>query len=147
MIKEQYVTFKTATLAKEKGFNESIGSWYFTNLKSKKQSHILGFGGIGLGSFINEFLDNESFEKKFNNDDENYISAPTQSLLSRWLREEKNICMEIYVSGSGFMWALFDINAKIHKADSNCTGPNSGGRWDSHEEAMEDALQKALSLI
>jgi hypothetical protein len=74
------------------------------------------------------------------------ISAPTQSIAQKWLRETKNLHITIYNSASGY---TYDIS----KADMGTVlycfpeGPNDGGNWDTYEETLEAGIQKALKLI
>lgn len=115
-MKEQIVTFETAKLAKEKGFN-----WF-----GKSYTH----KGI--------FQDREilsDYNNWYSNTKDNYlITAPTQSLLQKWLRDVKNIFISV------------DVNYcyKIYKDDEYFTESND---YNSYEEALEVGLQEALILI
>lgn len=73
-MKETLVTIEVAKLAKECGFNWGVNNVYNQN-----------------GNFTYFGLD--KYDE--NNTDYNLISAPTQSLLQKWLREEKNIVVHI----------------------------------------------------
>ena len=137
-MKEELVTFDTAKLAKEKGFNEPVLAIY---------------SGNQLG-YIQE---GDTLFKKWNHCTDATYSAPTQSLLQKWLREVHNIDVVIsperYKNGVNYMvqaqkWDL-NANEEIH--------PNfvvKGSYWfnDNHEhptyeEALEKGLQEALKLI
>ena len=72
MIKEQYVSFETAKLLKEKGFNERLLSFYITDEVKKE-------GYFQLMAFTDDKIDN-------NHSDLCYL-APTQQMAMRWLRE------------------------------------------------------------
>jgi len=88
-MEDTLITFPTAKLAKEKGFNISSRS-----------------DGIGTDVFINGKLTHTIFY------DKNHIHAPTQSLLQRWLREvhKKHINVQpFYYKGDFISW-----NLKIH---------------------------------
>lgn len=70
-MKEQLINFETAKLAKEKGLNEYCSSFY------------------SLNSVTNEFdlYDcNNNWKEHKNSNNPISISAPTQSLLQKWLR-------------------------------------------------------------
>lgn len=80
-MKEQLVSFETAKLAKEKGFDWECHSYY----------HILD---------VYEAQDVKYDKLKYNSQadnwhrsvySDNYWSAPTQSFLQKWLREEHDI--------------------------------------------------------
>lgn len=121
MIEEQYVSFETAKLAKEKGFD--IPTRYgFSERRS---------------------LVRVDTSDNWNQDKELY-SRPTQSLLARWLREVHNMCVEVYSTGYGFIWCICDTDSGSF---SNETGSNDAGAWDTYEDAMEDGLQEALKLL
>lgn len=125
MVEEQYVTFETAKMAKEKGFNESCKCFY-----EKVLDKVIKWecnGGI-ISTLRDEFL------------------CPTQSLLARWIREKHNIHIDSYPNASGYLYYINKTNGTL-VYDSNFDGPNDGGAWNSYEEAMEVGLQKALKLI
>lgn len=126
MVEEQYVTFETAKMAKEKGFNESCKCFY-----EKVLDKVIKWecnGGI-ISTLRDEFL------------------CPTQSLLARWLREKYNLYIEIdyidYIDTcgvKGFAVYLNDIqNNRYLNFDVI--------PYDTYEEAMEDGLQEALKNI
>lgn len=120
MVEEQYVTFETAKLAKEKGFDETTLYGY-----SNKGANLHAICG-----------------SNFNRCDIS-ISRPTQSLLARWLREN-NLHIEIDYSDTcgvkGFIVYLNDIqNSRYLNFDVI--------PYDTYEEAMEDGLQEALKFI
>lgn len=76
-MEEELITYPTAVLAKEKGFNQLKQGVYYT----KDKEHCL----VGWG-FKDDFA---------------IYSAPTQSLLQKWLREVHNIHITIYYHKSG----------------------------------------------
>lgn len=74
--------------------------------------------------------------------------------VQRWFREEKKIDIAPYASASGYSYAIEkayftgDISGGTHVRDSEDTGPNLAGRWETYEEALkagiEDTLKKLL---
>lgn len=73
MIHEEIATFEVAKLAKEKGFREKCIEHYYDDTKDLYRSsnpQCYNFGG-------------------------NTSDAPTQSLLQRWLREEKGVVIDV----------------------------------------------------
>ena len=123
MIEEQYVSFETAKLAKEKGFD--IPTRY-------------GFSERGTLVRV-DTSDNW-------NQDKGFYSRPTQSLLARWLREDRHMCVEVYCIACNFIWNICKTDGTDTKS-SEYSGPNDGGAWDSYEDAMENGLQEALKMI
>jgi hypothetical protein len=122
-MREQYIKPETAILAKSKGFDLEVQYWYLwkneeehTNYPTR--SHDWRFSNWNLYGLK--------------------ISAPTQSLLHRWLRE------------------IYDMKLYLIWYDDKVTPP----RWTVHidkqyypcdgstyESALEDGLVHALNLI
>src|SRR5574344_1435863 len=96
MIKEQYISFETAKLAKEKRFNEPVCTHYTKT------------------GTIWHCNDKEDF-----NESSGVYSRPTQSLLARWLREVHNMCVEVYSTGYGFIWCICDTDSGPDRPFSN----------------------------
>lgn len=118
MIEEQYISFETAKLAKEKGFVKICC----------EQS----YGNDGKFYYCNLSADNT----------EDYcIAAPTQSLLARWLREKYHLLIVIY-SQSQESWQ-FHITHKGEKLEDTKLYED----FESYEDAMENALQEALNNL
>ena len=80
MIKESYVSFETARLLKEKGFPQHITSYTYFVGDDKKRGCVVG-----------EFIGHPSIET-----DIHLIDAPTQQMAMAWLREHKNIDIDIH---------------------------------------------------
>ena len=126
MIHEELVTYEVAKLAKEKWFREKCIAHYFDDTKDLYRSsnpQCYNWGG-------------------------NASDAPTQSLLQRWLREEKNIHIEIIATASGYYWCVNKTNGtSITDSDVLDRGTNEGGCYDEYEQALEDALKYALENL
>lgn len=75
------------------------------------------------------------------------ISAPTQSIAQKWLRETKNLHIEIYRSAVGYGYAIVKADNGTWQEDDDSRGPNDGGLWDTYEEALEAGIREALKLI
>lgn len=117
MMRDELISLETAKLAREKGFNE--GCLYYYQ------------GGV---------VDTDGCYNHYNMGAEEIYSAPTQSLLQRWLRERKNAHIEIYpVFPSPNIvkygrWIVADaITMKIPIE-----------YFDTYEQALEDALAYGL---
>ena len=120
MIEESYVSFDTAKMLKDVGFDVPCISQYMQN----------GFRWNG-GSL-----------KKVNfNEYESVFSCPTQALAARWLREEHNIFIQLNPTFDGWLLDLFDL--KKHQYILT----NKDANADSYEQALEDGLREAIKLI
>ncbi len=127
-MKDQLITFETAKLAKEKGFNIIQRYGTESSLYDKDGKHVYysnyGFMYSGLS--------------------DGYISAPTQSILQKWLREIHNIEFVIKPFHDG------SLHKTTYTADpiNILTGRTARiARQDSYEEALEEGLKQALQLI
>ena len=153
MISEELITYKTAQLAKQAGFNLPTVR-YFCGEESTAHfeelyhpEHVL----IEEDTLL-EYWNNGWVVNKTNNsqclgckaDNINYFetcSQPTQSLLQRWIREVHNIDTEarpIRYTG--------DEKASYYQEYlQGCT--INMKRYDTYELTLEHALQEALTLI
>jgi hypothetical protein len=124
-ITEDYVSFKTSKLLKEKGFDEPIQ--YFYKFDSKKLYRGTVFTNTQIG------------DKCYN--------APTLQMTMKWLREVHNIHIiaHPYTDMKGNNWSfIFDKYAYdcwqelgIYITDS----------WNSYEEACEVAIKYCLENL
>ena len=130
MIEEQFVSFDTAKMLKEAGFDVPCTSQY----------------SEGKSIWYVGYPDN------FNQDDFGY-SRPTQALAARWLREAHGI----HVSSNIFMDSANDADGNIVDEwtfwsfdlfdNSGRIIEESDDRYDSYEEALEAGLKEAVKLI
>jgi hypothetical protein len=132
---EELITFETAKLAKEKGFNWNTIHYFeeelITNVVREYQSET---GQPGYADPYDWNLPDE-----YNPDYTNW-SRPTQSLLQKWLREVHNIY--IWVSPIAVNDYKYTILSGIFL---KWEGEKFG--LDTYESALEIALQKGLTLI
>lgn len=76
-----------------------------------------------------------------------YLSVPPQSVAQKWLRETKNLHIEIYRNACGYGYAIVKANNGTWMEDDDAKGPNDSGNWDTYEEALEAGIFEALKLI
>lgn len=127
MIHEEICTYEVAKLAKEKGFNVPTDRYYHIYDDVIEAQNSLEMTGDGCADFYNSL-------------NHCRCAAPTQSLLQRWLREEKNIHIEIIATASGYYWCISKTNGtSITDSDVLNRGNNEGGCFDTYELALEDA--------
>ena len=120
------ITFETAKLAKEKGFPQEPNK-----LKIPYYNYKGEFKG-DVKDWLRKYLRNEDTS------DVESVSAPTQSLLAKWLREKHNIHLIAYknINIDGYDWCYITTDG--------ITNINS---YKTYEEAYEIGLQEALKLI
>ena len=133
-MKEQLVSLKTARSAKKQGFKERCH--YFFN--------------EGSGWKIQE---------DYMLRQDKTIEAPSQSLLQKWLREEKDILVEVTFSNRlsrklyeaahekpslNFSWKIYtSIKDPSHFFPEFWTDDT----FETYEEALEKGLQEALKMV
>lgn len=118
---EELVTLETAKLLKEKGFNE-----YCKNVISDK--------GLMMETI---FRTSKDLPKSF-------YSCPTQSIAQKWLRETKDLHIEIsYMYGNYWIYDILTI--PNHDLVGLSNRPII--HYNTYEEALEAGLQEALKLI
>jgi len=135
---ETLISFEIAKLAKEKKFNENTDFYY---RKNGKLDHAQYYDITPNNLTINE--------NWMSGDDENLskiCTAPTQSLLQRWLREKHHIHIRIDDSdtkGDENSMRYYPVVLPIGKESIYL-----GDVWkDTYEEALEVGLEEALKLI
>lgn len=118
-MEEQLVTFDTAKLAKEKGFDSNTRMMYSDDeLQGVK---------LDMHGNANNFIDK--------------YSAPTQSSLQAWLRKEHNIII--------YSRPFIDYDNNVDNIIYKYIIWNGAteGNYKTYEEALENSFQEALKLI
>lgn len=96
MITEDYVSFETAKLLKEKGFN-----WECRTFWKKWNGKITLCHCTSAHAF--EFCYNSMLEN-YNDEEETNIAAPTLQMAMKWLREVHHIIIDIYYDDTDGGW-------------------------------------------
>lgn len=137
MIHDEIVTHEVAKLAKGKGFDWECPMFYNPEGKLK---YGWAYDPMNSGLDMRDMLcHNSRLPLGFGAE----CSAPTQSLLQRWLREEKGI--HIIIDG-GFQWGLEDLQRHFIDRDIQ-VNIGAFGLFDTYEEALHDALLYALQNV
>ena len=122
MIEEQFVSFDTAKMLKEAGFDAPCTSQYTEG----------------------EYIWNVGYPENFNQDEVGY-SRPTQALAARWLREVHKL--HVFAKRT-YEYALDKFSWGYYIQSSNyeyCKNFEIG--FDSYEQAIEEGLCEAIKLI
>jgi hypothetical protein len=117
-MKEQLITFETAKLAKEKGFQVPLdlkSNWYTRTGK------------------LNSYTPKEPYY------------ACTQSLLQKWLREQSSLHIAINVGLPHNCPIMYYSN--VIKFGMHHKSKFKSKFFSTYEEALEEGLQEALKLI
>jgi hypothetical protein len=136
-MEDTLITFKTAKLAKEKGFNIFTDVCFANtpNSDNKQYKKIKLHHSHSVGSV-----------DSFGNILTIVAYAPTQSLLAKWLREQHNIHIEI--SNNNYN-KLLNWSFDLHRLPVGIIQMWKRGdiTYNTYEEAYEVGLQEALKLI
>ena len=124
MIHEEICTYEVCKLAKEKGFNVKTFDWYDYT------------GNYHKGFIPHELHECPRYKEYY---------APTQSLLQRWLREEKNIHIAVFPN----LRNSYEYDWIVYIKGKECWLPTYSALndFDTYEKALEDALKYALENL
>lgn len=128
-MKEQLISYETAVLAKDKGFEN----------KTPHKLHRNYYNHLGeLNGDVIDYI--KALVAKEDTTNFDTIDAPTQSLLQKWLREVHGIDVFIRKSpnGKNYDWDLDDNDGHYQEADE---------AYETYEKALEYGLKEALTLI
>jgi hypothetical protein len=126
--KDELVSFDTAKLAKEKGFDIRVEKMYATQSIPQLEDYCKDTYEIWA---------------------KDCCLAPTQSLLQRWLREEYNIAVLISFNDNSEFEYYYFIHTNVSKKYSNriCSLSLEKRTFKTYEEALEVGLQESLKLV
>ena len=127
------ITFETAKLAKEKGFPQEPN-----RLKIPYYNYKGEFKG-DVKDWLRKYL------RKEDTSDVESVSAPTQSLLAKWLREVHNLHISINVGLPHKAPIMYYSN--VIKFGKHHKSKFKSEFYKTYEEAYEIGLQEALKLI
>lgn len=110
-LKEERISYETAKLAADKGFDIFVRGYYDDN-----------------ENYVDDWGSNEQFNT--------YYSAPTQSILQKWLRETFSIHISVECRGRYFgdVWI-------VSKGSEHFTN------YKTYESALEEGLKLGLNRI
>lgn len=121
MLQEELVTHEVAKLAREKGFNEKCYHYY-----------------------QNRVLESDGCFNRYNKGVDSICSAPTQSLLQRWLREEKGCYVYPFFDNEELKWTYV-----VREKTGDMWLPLIGETpyYDKYEDAMDGVLKFVLKNL
>lgn len=124
-MKEQLISFETAKLAKEKGFDVGCQHGWYKHFISGE-------------SFVVDDLGNR-----------HEIERPTQALLQKWLREVYNLHIQLHYDPAINKWEyrIYVLNEYIYDTTNNKVFFNADLNFNTYEEALEQGLIEGLKLI
>ena len=123
------INFETAKLSKEKGFPQE------PNRRKVPYYNYKGEFNGDVTDFLRKYLREEDTSNVES------VSAPTQSLIAKWLREKHNIIVLVLYDGKTFYYQI------QRKEWDDCITQFDLTLDQTYEEAYEIGLQEALKLI
>lgn len=136
MVTEDYVSFETAKLLKEKGFNE-----YCTHVYNIKTGRNLEADFYTSKHVYNSWLDKN---------EPRLIVAPTLQMAIKWLREVHNINPVPYALSLGWAFDIFDLSnrditgcKKLYSMDF----PSKSEVYNTYEQACEAAIKYCIENL
>lgn len=155
-MEEELITFETAKLAKEKGFDITLYTSYINGVFHENEAEPNGYDGWDIPHKENWNKKGWIFTKEESScfncklDNIKYFeacSAPTQSLLQKWLREKHKISVTIF-SSSQESWSVKVNTPSLTGLHGNIEQFHyKGVDFYTYEEALEEGLYQALKLI
>ena len=133
MIEEQFVSFDTARMLKDAGFDVPCRGVYVTDR-------------TGYYEF-REYDNKQTADDLCWNTEDGFqyeYLAPTQALADKWLREMYNVAIYSLYDDDMEQW-FYVIDAFAKNPVIN--GFQSGSEYDDYESAFEDGLREAIKLI
>ena len=128
MVEEAYVSFETAKLLKEKGFDTPVWTRY------ENDDNDVIFGD----------------KYNWNNSPMGQTSAPTIQMAMRWLREVHNVMISPYALSLGYYFEIFDLS---NRDITGCNPlykigiPNKEDILSTYEKACEAAIKYYLEHL
>jgi len=134
-ITEDYVSFETSKLLKEKGFNEPTDYYY------DLEKEIMVSGNWIRDNFCPNLKKTQYVKDRF-------IYCPTLQMTMKWIREVHNLYIQIMLDG----WACgghsgYSIVIESTNSDFEEVAPTEKVFYDTHEEACEAAIKYCLENL
>lgn len=127
MIHEEICTYEVCKLAKEKGFDVQTFDWYDYT------------GNYNKGFIPHKLHECPRYKEYY---------APSQSLLQRWLREERGIIVEVFMDDDSNMPLTYNIH-QYKDWNWECVCHHHGNYYavNDWELCLEDALKYTLENL
>lgn len=137
MIAEDYVSFETAKLLKEKGFDEPSGFVY------SEKGELMKLSDFGVRYLLNSECDDYPHWQFPFEDVTSIVSAPTLQMAMKWLREKHIVIIPdvetFYADGSVSSWEYHIWCDDNYEEEQN--------KFSSYEEACEAAIKYCLENL
>ena len=127
MIEEEYVSFETAKLLKEKGFNEKVICYYDDG------------GSLNLNKFVEFQCCNEGYGS-------GVFAAPTLQIAMKWLLKVHKLFVNVCPSVEGYYWTE-KWHSYVDNLEKRYPFGKFIGTFNTHEQACEAAIKYCLENL
>ena len=131
MITEDYVSYETAKLLKEKGFDVWGNGSYDSGIEIYKE-----YSPSGL---LNSCATSKPHLKGY--------PAPTLQMAMKWLRENYNIYYDIGYDDCDWFWNIISVDKNVPVEDRPLFIKNGLAGYKSYEDACETAIKYCLENL
>ena len=134
MITEDYVSFETAKLLKEKGFDNDVictDCWYDEDGDLHRRGNY-SYSGAPV------------YHK------DTCCNAPTLQMAMKWLREIHHLHIEVYRTACEYLYIISKVptGSDIYdNGDAYDGDDENSGQWSTYEKAVEDAIKYCLENL
>lgn len=152
MIHKEICTYEVCKLAKEKGFPQKASRWRKSTSPGRNYYNHKGELNGDCLEIIKCICRKEEVPIGLQT-----IAAPTQSLLQRWLREEKGIIIDVVLDWEynvsidigkiRYQYRIGSIDRMTIEGGIKTKGLVFDKRFTTYELALEDALKYALEIL
>lgn len=147
MITEDYVSFETAKLLKERGFDETCRAfWKDWN----GELHLCSC----CSSHVFEWCHNSMLEEYYNDNEETNIAAPTLQMVMKWLREfhglniyARGVWKDVEVQYGDWEPAVVGYDWFVESLTDNTYSKMSTEPFLTYEQACESAIKYCLENL
>ena len=138
LTEKDYCDYETCVALKELGYKVPTSAYYMP----KNSQLIFVINQFRGGAAMDCFYSNNSLPKECMASD--FIDAPTMWEAQKWLREEKNIIVEVFVDDDSDT----PITYNIYK-DGECVCHHHGKYWSVKEwsESLSEGIKEAVRIL
>lgn len=137
-IQEAYVSFETAKLLKEKGFDEKC----FTYFDKNGVAYVFTTGGVA------ERVNNTELDIYSPRIIQPECVRPTQQMVMAWLRLKYNLSIEPYRTACGYLYIISNIPYGTTLYSDHYNGDDEYcGQWTKWELACEAGIKYCLENL
>lgn len=137
---EYFIPYELAVKLKGKGFDKPCFGWYYP-------AEVCGFDYKTTIVFnTSEYRGCNYKDMLISHNDDKHIDAPTISQVLKWLREEKELYIEIYMYHNCYLWEIY--NTKIYDADfTQKSEKYSEIEYETYEQAALAGIEYVLDNL